>query len=284
MQWFRSPLTALSSGIVSVLAVAFLVGCGGCSEENEPAAPAGGSAASTGGEKKPEPAATGTPAAAAVDPATAATITGKVNFTGNPPPPPPPIPVTADAYCMAAHKDAPLFPEEIVINGNKTLRWVLVYVSAGLEGKTFPVPAEPVTFDQRGCHYEPHVFGIQAKQKLEVLNSDATNHNVHALPKKNHDFNVGMPTQGMKIPTSFANPEVPVKIKCEVHNWMSAYCGVFSHPYFAVSDAQGNFKIANLPPGKYTLTAWHEKYGEKKQEIEVAPKDTKTVEFEYKGS
>ena len=183
------------------------------------------------------------------------------------------------------HKDSPLYPEDVVVNKNGTLRWALVYVSKGLEGKTFPPPTTPVVFDQRGCHYEPHVFGIQAKQPLEIVNSDTTNHNVHFLPnnRANPQLNLGMPQPG-KQRKMMNKAELPFKIKCEVHNWMAAWCAVFDHPYFAVSDEQGSFKIANLPPGKYTLTAWHEKLKSDKStiEIEVGAKETKTADFEFK--
>jgi hypothetical protein len=211
-------------------------------------------------------------------------VSGKVRFNGNPPPAPAPIVMDCDPNCAALNR-APVFPEDVVLNRDRTLMNVLVHVNSGLEGKTFPVPPEPVVLDQVGCRFAPHVFGIQVQQPLEILNSDATNHNVHALAKKGRSFNLGMPTKGMKVRQKFYRPEnsPPVRIKCEVHPWMTAWCGVFDHPYFAVTDGKGQFRIPNLPPGRYTLTAWHEKYGELQQAIEVPYWGSRRVDFAYQG-
>lgn len=293
MKCFSSGPAKVSAACLVLLglSLSLALALSGCGPGGGPAAPkadgaadkaaGGGDKAAAGIDKAGEAVAPGG-AAAAVDPATAGSITGKVNWKGNKPPKPPPIMMAADPNCSAMHS-GPVYPDDVVINDNNTVKWIFVHVSKGLEGKTFPVPAAPVVFDQRGCRYEPHVFGIQAKQKLDILNSDTTSHNVHFLPKKNPEINASMPTKGMKLTKSLSRPESPVKIKCEVHPWMVAWCHVMTHPYFSVTGDQGTFEIKNLPPGKYTLTAWHEKYGEKKVDVEVAPKESKTADFEYKG-
>ena len=160
--------------------------------------------------------------------------------------------------------------------------WVLVYVKEGVKG-TYPAPTEPVTLDQHGCQYRPHVFGIQAGQPLKVFNSDGTLHNIHALPKKNAEFNIGQPFKGMETIKKFENTEVPVRFKCDVHKWMGAYTGVFNHPFFAVTNDQGTFEIKNLPPGNYVIEAWHEKYGTQTQNVTVTGSEPKTVDFNFKG-
>lgn len=210
----------------------------------------------------------------------AADVTGKVAFTGTAPEMPV-LDMNADPYCAGAHAE-PAKSEEVVVNSNGTLKNVFVYVKTGLEGKTFETPATPAVIDQKGCHYEPHVFGIQAGQALQIINSDSTLHNVHGMPKETPEFNLGMPIQGMKLERKFDKPEVMVKFKCDVHPWMNAYIGVLGHPYYAVSGEDGTFKISNLPAGKYTLEAWHEKYGTQTQEIAVADAPV-TADFTIAG-
>ena len=211
-----------------------------------------------------------------------ATVTGKIVLDGTAPKMKR-IKVDADPKCAEMHADAPLTSEEVVPNDNGTLRWVFVYVKTGLEGKTFETPSEPVVLDQKGCHYAPHVFGMMAKQKLMIKNDDDTLHNIHAMPTANKEFNIGQPNQGMETARTFAQPEVMVHFKCDVHPWMSAYVGVLPHPFYSVSGEDGTFTIKGLPPGDYTIEAWHEKYGTQTQTVKVAAGETKTVDFKFKA-
>lgn len=209
----------------------------------------------------------------------AASVTGKASFTGTPPAPQK-IDMNADPTCAASGATA--LTEDVVINSNGTLKNVFVYVKEGLEGQTFTPSTEKVILDQKGCHYTPHVFGAQVNQPIEILNSDATLHNVHGMPKASKEFNLGMPIQGMKLTRKFDKPEVMVKFKCDVHPWMSAYAGILEHPYFAVTGEDGSFEIPNLPAGNYVLEAWHEKFGTQTQSITVD--DTgKTADFTFSG-
>jgi len=194
-------------------------------------------------------------------------LTGKVIFEGTPPAPQP-IRMDADPVCLLQHKDGST-SEEVVVNGNGTLKNVFVYVKEGLAGQKFDSPAEPVVFDQKGCRYEPRVFGIMVNQPFEILNSDSTLHNVHSLAKASKEFNLGMPIQGMKLTQKFTAPEIMVKIKCEVHPWMAAYGGVVDHPFYAVTGDDGTFTIKDLPPGAYVLEAWHEKFGTQTATVKV---------------
>jgi hypothetical protein len=141
--------------------------------------------------------------------------------------------------------------------------------------------------DQVNCFYEPYVMGVMVNQKFQIKNSDPLMHNVHATPKVpgNKEFNVGQPVQGMVTERTFASPEVLVRFKCDVHPWMFAYVGVLPHPYFAVTDKDGKFKLpSDLPAGKYTLVAYHLKAGEATQEITVADGDKKEVNFTLNAS
>jgi len=211
---------------------------------------------------------------------TAATMTGSINLAGTAPVRNP-LKITGDAVCSQQHGDTPVLAEDVIVNEAGMLKNVFVYVKNGLEGHEFDVPEESVVMDQKGCMYTPHVLGMMAKQELKILNSDPTLHNIHALPKTsgNREFNVGMPRQGMEIKKTFAEPEVMVRVKCDVHPWMSSYIGVLSHPYYAVTGANGKFSIASLPAGQYTIEAWHEKYGTQTKTVTVG--DSPMVELNF---
>lgn len=212
----------------------------------------------------------------------AADVTGKVVFEGAAPTPAT-INTGADPTCKMAHPKG-LTSDDVIVNSNGTLKDVFIYVKDGLGDKKFPAPTTPVEFNQEGCQYHPKVFGIQAGQPLEIINSDNTLHNVHALPKNSQSFNLGMPIKGMKLKKTFDKPEIMVKIKCEVHPWMSAYAGVVDNPFFGVSDDQGKFDIKNLPPGTYTLEAWHEKYGTQEEKVTITDDKSQDVTFTFKAS
>lgn len=226
------------------------------------------------------PATSATPAPSSVDAATAATVTGKVTFSGTAPAPQP-IKLSSDPYCEKANPS--LATETAVIASDGAIGNVFVYVKDGLGDRTFPAPSEPVVLDQKGCHYTPHVLGIQVGQPLQIVNSDGTLHNIHALPKKNAEFNIGQPFKGMETIKKFDTVETPIRFKCDVHKWMGAYTGVFNHPFFAVTNDQGVFEIKNLPPGNYVIEAWHEKYGPQTQNVTITGNETKTVDFNFKG-
>lgn len=208
-------------------------------------------------------------------------VTGSTAFTGTAPAKSE-INMSADPTCAAAHTE-PTFTEEAVVNSNNTLKNVFVYVKTGLEGQTFPVPTTPATLDQSGCHYTPHVTGVMVGQPLEIINSDSTLHNVHSMAKESKEFNLGMPIKGMKIKKTFEKPEIMVKMKCDVHPWMSAYIGVLSNPFFAVTGEEGSFEIKDLPAGTYTLEAWHETFGTQTAEITVAEGQSTTANFSFAG-
>jgi hypothetical protein len=192
------------------------------------------------------------------------------------------ISMVADAACKTAHT-TDVYSEDVVVNPNNTLKFVYVYVKSGLKDLKFPTPTEPAVFDQKGCMYIPHVSAVQAGQPLLVRNSDSVLHNVNARPVKNPGFNFGQPVQGMESKKSFATPEVMIPVKCDVHPWMHGWIGVQNHPYAAVSGDDGSFTLKNLPPGEYEIEAWHEKYGTSVQKVTVGAKETKKIEFTFKG-
>jgi len=244
------------------------------------AACGGGSTPPAGTPATQEPTAAAT---ATVDPATAATVAGKISLEGTPPANAP-IRMNADPACVAANKTPQT--QETFVSEAGGLGNVFVYVQSGLTG-TFPAPTTPFVFDQQACRYHPHVFGVQVGQPIEIVNSDATLHNIHAMPKSNAEFNTAQPIKGMKTSHTFTAKEadVVVPFKCDVHGWMNAFAGVLDHPYFAVSKPDGSFSIPNLPPGTYTLGAWHEKLGTQTLSVTVAAKESKAdANFTFKAA
>ena len=221
-----------------------------------------------------------TAAAAAPVSADAATLTGLVKLE-TAAPKMPAIQMSADPYCQSQHP-TPATDEEVVAGPAGELANVFVYVK-NITGN-FPAPTTPVVLDQHGCQYHPHVNALQVGQPLQIKNSDATLHNVHALPNNNAQFNEGQPVQGMVSTKHLDKAEItPFKIKCDVHGWMKSWMAVMPHPFFSVSQMNGTFTISNLPPGTYTIVAWHEKYGQQEQQVTVGAKESKAVNFTFKG-
>ena len=216
-----------------------------------------------------------------VDPATAGSIKGKVSFTGKAPTMQK-IRMESEEDCMKLQKAAPTDPT-VTVNGNGTLRNVFVYIKSGLEGKEFEPVKAPVKFDQRGCMFVPRVVGIQAAQTLEIVNSDSVQHNIHPMPRKNREWNQAQAPGAGPLEREFAQPEVGIPVKCNVHAWMRAYFHVMPHPYFDSTTDQGTFEIKNLPPGEYVIEAWHEKYPAQEQKITVAASGAATADFTFKG-
>ncbi len=267
---------AISAMVMAVLAA---IGCGSqpqaASAKSDPPGPASQQLAQTSQPVQPAQ-----PASAVAPAPGSAAIRGTIRFEGTAPQPQK-VQMAADPVCAQQHAQ-PMVTEAVVVNQNGTLKNAVVYVKQGLSG-SFPAPAAPVILDQRGCWYAPHVFGIQVQQPLEIVNSDATLHNVNAKPLVNQPFNLAQPMQGMKATKKFTKPEVGVKFKCNVHPWMSAYAVVVEHPFFSVSGDDGAFSLPGLPAGTYVIEAWHEQYGAQTQQVSVADGETTPVEFTFKA-
>ena len=261
-----------------LVGAAALAGCGGKDEDED--RPKSSRAAGAPKDAAAPAAASAAPAGPAAGATGAASVTGKIVFDGAVPAAEK-FKMSADAFCAKAHP-GDVAREDVVVAADKGLANVFVYVKTGITG-TYPPPATAAVIDQKGCTYHPHVFGVVTGQNIEILNSDPTLHNIHSLPEKNEAFNLGMPVQGMKYTKKFDKPEVMVRIKCDVHGWMSAFCGVVAHPFFAVTAADGTYMIKNLPAGTYTIEAWHEKFGTQTQQVTVGATDSKAVPFTFKA-
>lgn len=239
----------------------------------------GGGGESSGPEAAPESAA---PAATAPDLSNAGNVSGTISFTGDAPAAAE-IALAADPFCQAAHSDA-VTTSPVLVDADGGLMNVVVHVSGGLEGYSFDVPSDVPVLNQAGCIYDPHVLAVRAGQPFAVLNSDDTLHNVNVQPADNPAFNQGQPIVGMELEKVFDNPEIGVPVRCDVHPWMSAFINVFDHPYFAISGADGAFSIDQLPPGEYTIEAWHETLGTQTMEVTVGDGEAGTADFTFAAS
>jgi plastocyanin len=216
----------------------------------------------------------------APDPATVGRIGGRVRFDGEPPEPGF-VRIDGDKACVTLNGADRLAADAIVLGDEGALQNAFVYVKSGLERMTFPVPNEPVVIDQQKCRYLPRVAGVRVGQPLQIHNGDPLLHNVRSDGEINQPFNQGQPVQGMTFSYTFTTREVMVPVKCDVHGWMRTSVGALEHPYFAVTGNAGSFTLANLPPGTYTIAAWHEQLGTQEQQVTVAAKESKDVEFTF---
>jgi Carboxypeptidase regulatory-like domain len=250
--------------VTGLCALPFVVSCGGgdAPKSEAPAAPPKSEAAA--------------PAAAS---AGTASLTGKVSFEGTVPAGEK-VKLNADPKCAEMHKDGMERQPIHVKDGG--LADVLVYVKSPVSG-TYAAPAEPVTLDQKGCDYSPHMVTMQAGQGLKIRNSDDTLHNIHPRPTANEEFNFGQAKQGMEKTRVFDKAEVMIPVGCDVHPWMRAYISVFSNPFYTVTKEDGTFEIKGLPAGEYEIEAFHGKLKSQTQKVTVKSGEATALNFAYKG-
>jgi len=209
---------------------------------------------------------------------TGGTISGKVTYEGTPAKPKP-IDMSKEPSCAKQHA-TPITTETVVTGPNNSLENVVVYVSAGAADEN--PPSQAVKFDQKGCQYIPHVLAFQVNQALEIANDDQTSHNIHPLPKLNREWNKSQPPGTPAITEKYDKPEF-IPVKCNIHPWMHGNFAVLKNSHYSVSKEDGSFSLPNLPPGKYTITAWHESYGEQTQDVTIAGSETKTINLVFKA-
>lgn len=206
--------------------------------------------------------------AATVSAAHAGDIVGKITLKGTPPPE---KPLPLDPTCGGLHQGAKPTTTFYVVGKDGGLADTFVYITKGLEGKKFNAPSTPAELDQVGCVYTPYVSGAQTGQKILVKNSDPVLHNVHPTPTVagNKETNKAELPKSPPLEFSWDNSEVFLRFKCDVHPWMFAYVGLVNHPYYAVSGKDGTFTIKNVPPGTYTVEAYHRKAGKVTADVKV---------------
>jgi hypothetical protein len=187
------------------------------------------------------------------------------------------IDMSADPVCQAMGE---LKTEWRVVKAGKIAN-AFVYIRSGgiLDEYSFPQPDSPAVLAHKGCRYEPHALAIRVGQPLTISNSDPTIHNTHPQLKNNAEWNQSQSPNAPAISVTFTHPETFIPFKDNQHPWENAWVGVFSHPFFAVSDERGHYSIQGLPPGLYTLVVWHERFGEKTLELTVSPYETRIADF-----
>ena len=251
--------------ILGVGISALAMGCSGDGgEEAAPTETSGGEASITDADAAPA--------------ASGAGLSGKVSFSGEVPEASV-ISAEGDAKCAAMHKDKPLVDERVVVSADGGLANVFVYVTNPPAGSA--APEAPAVLDQIGCAYTPHVLGLQVGQTMEIRNSDDTTHNVRGIARINKAMNYGQPAGSKARNKVFDEEELAIRMKCDIHPWMTAYVFAMDTPYFGVSDATGAFSISGLPAGEYDVTAWHEEFGEQTGKATVAEDGSGTVDFAF---
>jgi hypothetical protein len=231
-------------------------------------------------QPKPETKATPAPEYFKIDPSTAAKLRGTVRFVGKKPPAMR-ISMDAEEACQKLHK-RPVSFASITTDKKDGLSNAFVYIKSGLEDKIFEPPKEAVVLDQRGCMFVPRVIALRSGQTLAVKNSDPVSHNIHPTPEDNREWNQQQSPGAPDLERRFARPEVMIPVKCNVHAWMRSYIGVLDHPYFAVTGSSGEFEWAALPPGEYTVAAWHESLGELTEKVRLDKSAEGSVTFTFR--
>ena len=249
---------AIGLSFTCVAAIGLAIGCSKPSTETA--------------QKTPEPTLT-------VDPATAGSITGTVKLEGEPPKFKA-LNMSAEPTCVKDNPE-PVYPPIVVTGVKGALADVVVYVKGNMGEYKFDTPTTPAVLDQKNCMYVPHVLALMVNQDFHVINSDATLHNIHPVPRDNHVWNQSQPAGAPPIDRSFPNPELAIPVNCNVHPWMRGYLFVFRHPFFDVTKKDGKFSLDGLPPGNYTIETWQEHYGIQDQVVTLGPKESKSIAFVY---
>lgn len=212
------------------------------------------------------------------DVANGGTIEGVIAFAGDAAAPEQKaIPADKQGDCGAMYT-----VEELVVNKDtKGIQYAVVYIDKIDHGKKI-AKEQTVELDQKACVFLPHVVVAPVGSKVAFKNSDKAGHNVHVTSQKNESFNRLVPAGGAPIEWKAENPE-NVPVTCDIHTWMKSWVVVKAHPYVAVTDEKGSFKIEGVPPGDYTVKCWHEKLGIQQREgVKVKVEPGKSAKAEFK--
>jgi plastocyanin len=259
-------LQATFHSLVAIVAGLLFFGCGGKRDREFSSPSADAKTVST----------------AVVDSINAGLVDGTV-FLDGPVPVVRPINMDSEPACARAN-GLGRYQQSVVTGDNAALANVVVYVKGGFSNYRFATPTDPVVLDQKGCMYAPRIVALMSHQPLEIRNEDATIHNVHAMAKANGEWNKAQRAGGAALETSFPRPESAIPFMCNVHPWMRAFIFVFDNPYYSVTSSEGKFELKNLPPGTYTIEAWHEKFGIRTQTVTVSPRQSRTISFRFKST
>lgn len=194
-----------------------------------------------------------------------------------------PIDMSGDRYCNEVNAGRQVLDRAVVADAQGRLANVVVSIRNGAAAGGGEATAEPIVLDQQNCEYTPRVIALRVNQPIVIRNSDATLHNVHVHAQNNREFNIGQPMKGIESRRQFGTAEVGIHVTCDIHGWMQGAIAVFDHPFYDVSGTDGSFSIDALPPGNYTVEAWHETLGVQEQNVTVDAGGTAEVSFVFDG-
>ncbi len=203
-------------------------------------------------------------------------VSGMILFEGTPPKN---KKLTMPSGCGS--KNGEEITSDEVLTHEGSLQNVLVTIT-NAPASNLAVPQEEVILDQKGCKYHPRMVAARVGQKVTFVNSDSIFHNVKAVTNVNQKFNLAMPKKDQRVTKVFNKPEIFLQAKCSVHPWMGAYIAIMDHPFYAITSKTGQFAIPPLPPGTYTIEAWHEVFGTQTQTITISDKPLTDLIFTFK--
>jgi plastocyanin len=207
------------------------------------------------------------------------TLAGVVKYAGTPPPPTK-VEVSKDPEVCAKDGNQKIdLTKSVIVGAGGGLADTVVVVQA-TKGKKPEVPAQNPVFDQKGCEFHPHVLAFPAGSTIDVLNSDGILHNIHTFSTVNPATNQAQPKFKPKIQIKIEKPEWPIKVQCDAHGWMHGYWLSMDQPYYAVTAADGSFKIDDIPPGDYDVEVWNPVLGKKTEKVSIKPKQETKVTWE----
>jgi len=204
---------------------------------------------------------------------------GRVTFAGTPPAGDP-IDMSADSYCGEQHAEA-VIDRPVRVGERGGLAGVLVHVRNAPDAAA--TPEDETLLDQVGCLYTPEAVAVRVDETVVIRNSDETLHNVRVTPEVNRGFNLGQPIKGIESRRSFGQPEIGIRVRCDIHGWMHSTIHVLDHGFFAITGPDGSFTLPELPAGEYEVEAWHRALGTASQTVTVAAGHPVEIAFEFGG-
>jgi plastocyanin len=202
-------------------------------------------------------------------------VKGRVNFKGEPPPEANMLINADQQVCGSGYRKL----KRLVLSPRKTIVNAVVTLEGVSRGKPFPKAVQLI--DQHDCAFIPHIQVARMGREFVILNSDPVHHNIHGYLNGRTIFNLAQPMMGKRIPVVLTRPGI-IEVKCDIHPWMQGWVLVVEHPYYAVTDQDGEFLIDRVPPGTYRLTVWQEMMGVMEQEVTIKPGATLDVDFSYR--
>jgi plastocyanin len=212
----------------------------------------------------------------AIETSQVGTISGRVLFKGDPPTPKELRVTLNKSTCGHTYQS-----ESLLVSEKGGIQNAVVSLLKIPTGMAINSSESTLQMDQQKCVFIPHVLIVPANTEFSVLSSDPVLHNFHAIGKHNKEINVMQTkTRRRQLPVTFSEPDI-IEVICDVHSWMKAWIIVAEHPYYTLTDEEGQFRLENVPEGSYRIKAWHEQLGEQIQEITAKVNQSTNTDFEF---